>query len=355
MDHSFIRTLRLHNQQLLDSEFNSPEKLVNHFGAIQAQDYPMAKWAVGLRTGKTEADLEDSINKGQIIRTHIMRPTWHFVAPEDIYWMQELTAPNIKGLIKSAASKMGMEDNALNAYNEKIQKLLSGNNQLTREEIILELGIKNKTANDLSPVIIMMNAELDGIVCNGIMRDKKFTYALLEERVKPNRKISRDEALAKLAGRYFKSHGPATVKDFSWWSGLSLTNSRLALESIKLDLDSVEIDNNTYWFYNHTVSNGENTNIHLLPSFDEFLISYKDRTASIALEHQPLAFTKNGIFNPIILIDGEVKGIWKRSIKKETVKIKLNPIKPFDDKTYNQIISKAKLYGNFLGLKTEVS
>lgn len=354
MDFSFIRNQRLKNQQLTETTFSEPEKLVRHFGAMQAQDYAMAKWAIGLRTAKTEKEIENSINEGKIIRTHILRPTWHFVAAEDIYWMLELTAPSLKRLITSAAVKMGLED-SLNAYTKKLQKLLSNNNHLTREEIMLELGIKTGLANNISPVIIMMNAELEGIVCSGIMRGKKFTYALLEERVKITNKISQDEALAKLASKYFKSHGPATINDFSWWSGLSLTNSRLALELIKPKLASFQIHGNTYWFYESTVSNKDDVFVHLLPAFDEFLISYKDRTASIALEHQPLAFTKNGIFNPVIAINGKIEATWKRSIKKETVKIEINPINSFEKNTSELIINTTKIFGDFLGLKVEIS
>ena len=355
MDFSFIRNHRLKNQQLAETKFFEPEKLVSHFGAMQAQDYAMAKWAIGLRTEKTEKEIEEAINQGKIIRTHILRPTWHFVAAEDIFWMLELTAPSLKKLVTSAAVKMGLEY-SLNAYNKKLQKLLSSNNHLTREEIMLELDVKTGIANNISPVIIMMNAELEGIVCNGIMRGKKFTYALLEERVKyKNSKIGKEEALAKLASKYFNSHGPATIQDFSWWSGLSLTNSRLALESIKSELSSFQIESNIYWFYEVSISNKNESLVHLLPAFDEFLISYKDRTASIALEHQPLAFTKNGIFNPVIVINGKVEGTWKRSIKKETVKIELNPINFFDKKTTEWIINKTKMYGDFLGLKIEIA
>lgn len=356
MDFLFIRNHRLKNQQLTETTFSEPEKLVSHFGAIQAQDYAMAKWAIGLRTEKTEKDIEDAINEGKIIRTHILRPTWHFVAAEDIHWMLELTAPSLKRLVTSAAVKMGLED-SLNAYNNKLQKLLSGNNHLTREEIMLELDIKTGSVNNISPVIIMMNAELEGIVCNGIMRGKKFTYASLEERVKPkNNKISKEEALAKLASKYFKSHGPATIQDFSWWSGLSLTNSRLALESIKSELASFQIEDKTYWFYEVSISNkDEEVLMHLLPAFDEFLISYKDRTASIALEHQPLAFTKNGIFNPVIALNGKIEGTWKRSIKKETVKIEINPINTFNNETSQLIMNQAKTYADYLGLKVEIA
>lgn len=355
MDFPFIKEYRLKNQQLTETRFSNPEKLVSHFGAMQAQDYAMAKWAIGLRTAKTEKEIECAINEGSIIRTHILRPTWHFVAAEDIYWMLELTAPNVKRLIISTAAKMGLRESSLNTYNERLQKLLSNNNHLTREEIISGLGSINGNADAISPVLIMMNAELDGIVCSGKMRGKKFTYALLEERVKTTNKISKDEALAKLAGKYFKSHGPATIQDFSWWSGLSLTNSRLALELIKPELASFQIEGNTYWFYEVSISTKDDTILHLLPAFDEFLISYKDRTASIALEHQPLAFTKNGIFNPVIAINGKVEGTWKRSIKKETVKIEIKPIGSFDRDTSELIINKAKMYGDFLDLKVEIA
>ncbi len=350
----FIRNLRLGNQLLTNNTFTKTQEIVSHFGAMQAQDYAMAKWAIGSRLGTDEKTIDNAINNAEIIRTHILRPTWHFVAAEDIHWMLELTAPQIKTLVINGCRKLGIDDPTLHRCHTIIEKLLVGNNHLTREEIMNELA-KSKIATDpLSASHIMMDAELEGIVCNGNMRGKQFTYALLDERVKKTKSFAKEEALAQLAKKYFTSHGPATLQDFAWWSGLSVGNSKKALESIKLEMESFVFEAGEYWFYGDASNVKRQKMVHLLPSFDEFLISYKNRTASILLEHQPKAFTRNGIFNPVILVDGKVEGSWKRTIKKETVLIELNPFIEFDEKLMQKIIKVSEVYENFLGKKSEI-
>lgn len=322
MIHEEISHYRLVSQKLYKTNHNSPEEIVKHFGAMQAQDYAMAKWAVGSRCDASEKEIEEAINSGKIIRTHILRPTWHFVSADDIYWMLDLSGSQVKKLFASLAKQHGYDDKKLDQVNSAIEKLLSGNNHLTREEIMQELNIQKKTG-DLSPVIVMMNAELDGLVCNGRMKGKQITYALLEERVpKPKTQLTKEEALAKLALRYFESHGPATLPDFSWWSGFSATICKKAINAIELQLNHITIDNQQYWFKkDFTDEDNFRESVHFLPAFDEILISYKTRNASFQTEHQTKVFTNNGIFKPIILENGKVIGIWKRTVKKDHVKI----------------------------------
>jgi len=323
MTHQEISHHRLVSQKLYKPNPVSAQEIVLHLGAMQAQDYAMAKWAIGSRCDATEKTIEEAINSGEIIRTHILRPTWHFVSAEDIYWMLNLSAPQVKKFTASAAKKYGYDAKKLDQLNASIEKLLAGNQHLTRDEIMQELNIKKTSAEDFLSAAIMMNAELDGLVCNGKMKGKQITYALLEERVsKPKTKLAKDEALAKLAKRYFESHGPATLLDFSWWSGFSPTTCKIAINAIELQLNSIEIDNQMYWFGNDfTDEKNFRESVHFLPAFDEILISYKTREASILQEHQSKAFTNNGIFKPIILENGKVIGTWKRTIKKDHTKI----------------------------------
>ncbi|PBI87544.1 hypothetical protein BSF41_29810 [Flavobacterium sp. ACN2] len=322
MIHSEISHYRMASQKLYQENQCSPQEIVKHFGAMQAQDYAMAKWAIGSRCSSSEKEIEEAINSGQIIRTHILRPTWHFVSPDDIYWMLELSSPQVKRLFATMAKQHGFDEKKFDQVNAAIEKLLAGNNHLTREEIMQELNIQKK-AGDLSPVIVMMNAELDGLVCNGKMKGKQITYALLEERVsKPKNKLSTEEALAKLALRYFESHGPATIYDFSWWSGFPATICKKIINAIELQLENITIDNQQYWFKKGLRDEGNfREGVHFLPAFDEILISYKTREASFNTEHQSKVFTNNGIFKPIILENGKVIGIWKRTIKKDYAKI----------------------------------
>ncbi|MFZ0599070.1 MAG: winged helix DNA-binding domain-containing protein, partial [Flavobacterium sp.] len=324
MTYQEISHHRLVSQKLYKTTKSLPQEIVHHFGAMQAQDYAMAKWAIGSRCDASEEAIEEAINSAQIIRTHILRPTWHFVSADDIYWMLDLSGPQVKRIILSDTKKYGYDEKQFDKINSNIEKMLSGNNYLTRDEIMQGLNIKKVSGEYvLSPVLIMMYAELDGLVCNGKMKGKKNTYTLLEERVtKPPTKLTKEEGLAKLAKRYFESHGPATLLDFSWWSGFPPTTCKTAINALELQLSSIDIEGQTYWFGNQIFhENYLRESVHFLPAFDEILISYKTREASILLEDQSKAFTNNGIFKPTSLENGKVIGTWKRTIKKDHAKI----------------------------------
>lgn len=356
MTYQEIANYRLASQKLFKTIPETPEEIVQHLGAVQAQDYAMAKWAIGSRCDATEKVIEGAINSAKIIRTHILRPTWHFVVADDIHWMLALSAPQVKRFTASASKKYDFDAKKLDQINAKIEKLLTGNNHLTRDEIMQELDIKRSSAQDFLSAVIMMNAELDGLVCNGKMKGKQITYALLEERVpKPTIILSKEEALVKLAKRYFESHGPATLLDFSWWSGFSPTTIKLAIHSIESELNSVEIDNQKYWFGTDLPHlHNFRESVHFLPAFDEILISYKTREASILLEHQSKAFTRNGIFKPIILENGKVIGTWKRTIKKDKTKIETQFFAALDRTKEGTIFEAIKPFENYLETRISI-
>ena len=356
MTYPEISHYRLASQKLYKTTPSSPEEIVQHLGAMQAQDYAMAKWAIGSRCDSSEKEIEEAINSAKIIRTHILRPTWHFVASDDIYWMLDLSAPQVKRFTASAGKKYGYDEKKFDQVNTKIEKLLTGNNHLTRDEIMQELNIKKSSSEDFLSAAIMMNAELDGLVCNGKMKGKQITYALLEERVsKPKFKLTKEEALSKLAKRYFESHGPATLTDFSWWSGFPPTTCKLAINAIELQLNSVEIESQKYWFRNDISKDSDfRESVHFLPAFDEILISYKTREASILSEHKSKAFTNNGIFKPIILENGKVIGIWKRTIKKDHAKIETQFFHETESHKKAILFEGIKAFENYLETKIAI-
>lgn len=353
MTYPEISHYRLVAQKLVKTSQHSPQEIVHHLGAMQAQDYSMAKWAIGSRCEATERKIEEAINSAKIIRTHILRPTWHFVSADDIYWMLDLSGPQVQKMTISAAKKWGYDIKKLNQTNAAIEKLLAGNNHLTRDEIMQELDIKKTSKQDFLSAAIMMHAELEGLVCNGKMKGKQITYALLEDRVeKPKSRLTKEEALAKLAQRYFESHGPATLTDFCWWSGFSPTICKTAIHAIKLHIDSEIIDNQEFWFKKGiSRQNFFRESVHFLPAFDEILISYKTREASILLEHQAKAFTNNGIFKPIILENGKVIGTWKRTLKKDHAKIETDFFNETDNAKKEILFEGIRSFENYLETK----
>ena len=354
MTHQEISHHRLVSQKLYKKSPSSPQDIVHHLGAMQAQDYTMAKWAIGSRCDASEKSIEEAINSGEIIRTHILRPTWHFVSADDIYWMLDVSGPQVKKIVLAAAKKNGFDEKKLDKINSSIEKILAGNNSLTRDEIMQELNVKKDSGQGfLNSTIVMMNAELDGLVCNGIMKGKKLTYSLLEEKVpKTNAKLTKEEGLAKLAKRYFESHGPATLLDFTWWSGFPATTAKLAIHSVESELDSIEVDGKKYWFKKGLQSEDNiSKSIHFLPSFDEILISYKTREITIAREHQANAFTNNGIFWPIIIEDEKVIGTWKRTVKKQHTKVETNFFETISADKKSLVLEAITPFENYLESK----
>lgn len=353
---SDISMLRLRNQQVSEKKFKTVKDLVGFMGAIQAQDYVSAKWAVGARlSDATEDMVEEALNKGEILRTHILRPTWHFISADDIYWMLELTAPHIRASIHSRDRQLGLTEVIFRRSSLVIQKALNNGGCLTRREIALVLA-EAKLPHDSSRVThIMYYAELSGLVCSGPMRGKEQTYMLLAERVPNKKTIPRDEALRKLAQRYFTSHGPATLRDFAWWSGLPMKDVRIAVAMLEKDIFSERVGGEIYCYMKKPllVRTKEKV-VHLLPAFDEFIISYRDRSPSISMDGHQKTVSTNGIFRPIIVVDGQVIGIWKRTKKKKSIVIEMYFFQPPNKTIVTRIKKEAVQYGEFLGLEVQV-
>lgn len=351
-----ISTLRLHNQQIAATNLKTPKELVGWMGAMQAQDFNQAKWAIGVRLPHlTEAQIESAFNNGEIIRTHLMRPTWHFVSADDIYWMLELTAPQIKSASKSRIRDLGLTEMVFGKSKEILAKILAGNQALTKEEISTQLIQFGISTEEQRLYHILMEAEIDSVICSGAMQGKKQTYALLEERVPVKRTLTKDEALALLAKKYFTSHGPATLPDFVWWSGLPVADARKALEMNKSDLFSETIGNDTYWFAEPVSIPASLTNsVYLLPAFDEYLISYKNRSAAITIDHHKKAISNNGIFRPVIVVNGQISGLWKRTIKKDKIWIEPDHFRPHNKTEESLILKGAKSFGQFSGKNAEL-
>ncbi len=351
-----IANLRLANQKIINTSLNSPKEIVGWMGVMQAQDYNMVKWALGIRSKNlTDKSIESAISKGEIIRTHLLRPTWHLVSTDDIYWMLELTTPRIKSSMKSRRKELGLTEEVVKKCEKLIRKTISSNGHSTRDELISVLEKYKIPTKENRASHIFLIAELDRLICSGEVKDGKQTYALLEKRVPNKNTFTKEESLKKLAYRYFTSHCPATLQDFNWWSGLSVVDSKSALEMIKHDLVSEKIGKQEFWFTNTNafVQSGTNS-IHLLPAFDEYIISYSDRSASLSSDYQKKAIVRNGMFMPAILINGQAVGIWKRTIKKDVAIIATEFFVPVSKKEKKLIKIEFEKYGKFLNKNLNV-
>jgi hypothetical protein len=238
-----ISKLRLCLQELAAPTFSDPKRLLKQLGAIQAQDYQMGKMAIGLRIKNgTESQIDNAIKNGEIIRTHVLRPTWHYVSADDIYWMLELSAPRLRKTINTYANKIGISEDIYTKAEKILQKELQ-DKSLPREKINKLLIQNGVNIDGHRLMMVLMRAETDALICNGPeLIGKSVSYALLEERVPNKILFPREESLSKLAGIYFKSRGPATLQDFVWWSGLTVKDAKQGLDSIRKELSSLKID-----------------------------------------------------------------------------------------------------------------
>jgi hypothetical protein len=347
MTPAVITSLRLKNQQLLDSSFKKPEELVAWMGAVQAQDYAGCKWAVGVRTtGTTDSCIEQAIDNGKIIRTHVLRPTWHLTSPADIRWMLMLTAPRVHAFCAFGYRKMELNDAIFKRAHTVFIKALQGGKHLTRIELAAALQQAKIQTDELRMIHLLIHAELDALLCNGPRSGKQFTYALLDERVPPTKKIKQEEALAKLTERYFNSHGPATLADYTWWSGLTAKDAQKGLELIGSTLVSEVVGEKTYWMTADTAAIKSKPSVMLLPAFDEYTVAYKDR--SLVMNESAAKKTGNGIFKPLLIIDGQVKGLWKRNDKKGSSRVYLTSFEKLKDKENKKVKEEIKRYAGFL-------
>jgi hypothetical protein len=310
-----IPQTRLINQQLLRPRFTSPQAVVRWMGAIQAQDYPASLRAVCLRLpGVSYEQAEAAFNRGEFLRTHVLRPTWHLAAAEDIRWLLELTAPQVKAKTRSRDLEFGLTEDIFAESNAVFTRALRGGRHLLREELARTLEEAGIDTGGYRLAHLLMRAELDAVICSGAPRGKKHTYALLSERAPGAGSFDRETSLAMLAARYFTSRGPATLKDFVWWSGLTMTAARQAILMADKELSIVELDGQTYYFHPGAQEmKTKSGTVHYLPAFDEYLIAYADRSAVLAAEQLSKAIASNGIFRPVILHDGIVAGTWKNA------------------------------------------
>jgi len=344
---------RLHNQSIAPAAFATPGEIVKRLGAVQAQDYLGALWAVGLRMkAATEQTIEQAISDRKIIRTWPMRGTLHFVAPEDVRWMLALLTPRVIARSARRHEQLELDETTFARSEALFTKALQGGRQLTRNKMmaVLEQG-GIATAGQRGYHILWRTAQR-GLICFGPRQGKQDTFVWLDDWLPEGKTFSPEEALAELAHRYFTGHGPATIQDFRWWSGLPAADARASLELVKAELAHEEFDGQTYWFSSSLSSEkAASPTAYLLPGFDEYLLGYRDRTAALNPAHATKVVPgANGMFKPIIVIDGRVVGTWKRTFKKDRVVIALQPFNALSEAEAQAVAPAAEHYGVFVNL-----
>jgi DNA glycosylase AlkZ-like len=344
---------RLHNQRISRPAGRSPANVVARLGAVQAQEYGPAKWALGLRMSSAVTDkaLDRAIDRGSILRTHVLRPTWHFVTQADIRWMLELTAPQVHRRMATYNQQLGLDAAVLTRATGIIERALGRLGPLTRVELGAQLQRAGLPGRSIHLAHITMHAELERVICSGPRRGKLSTYALLADRAPRARRLRRDEALAELAARFFGSHGPATVRDFVWWSGLSTADATRALQMIRAK--PRELDGIKYWSIGRTSKSGARRTaaVHLLPVYDEYLVAYRDRQVV------PHALYANSLvsFRHALVVDGQVAGTWRTGLTPRGVVLNVESPRALSSSERRGLSRAVERYRRFLGVPVKLT
>jgi hypothetical protein len=348
-----MRSLRL-----TGTAFATAPDVVDWLTAVQSQDFNPAKWALGQRSpGVTDADVEQGFRAGSILRTHILRPTWHFVRPEDIRWMLELTSPRVHVGNAFMYRREELDTELLASCTQVIVSALEGGNHLTRKELEARLQRAGVVASGgFRTAYILMHAELNGLVCSGPHKGTQHTYALLEERAPRARRLSHDEALAELTRRYFTSHGPATVKDFRWWSSLTVSDIKRGLALIGSELEKIIVDGVSYWYAEPPVAREPRTSrVHLLQGYDEYIVGYSESKYVFDVSGKARSpMTRRLSFTGAVVLDTQVVGHWRRTIRKHALGIEVALYASLSTEQTQALQAEADRHGAFLGLPAEL-
>jgi len=351
-----IAERRLRRQILTSAPLRKPEEVVAWFGAVQAQEYEPAQWALGLRIhdGVAAADVERAFEEGRILRTHVMRPTWHFVASADIRWLLELTAPCVHRRMAPYDGQLGLEARTFTRALRVFERALGEGGFLTRFELGERLQRAGLPMTSIHLAHVAMHAELERVICSGPRRGKQFTYALFAERAPNAPSLARDEALATLARRYFTSHGPATIRDFGWWAGLAAADAKRAVDMIKAKRE--DVDGRVYWTCAREPRDAtRHQRAHLLPIYDEYLIAYRDRHAVPHGLSTMGGARRFATFQHALVIDGQVAGTWRPERRANGVLVNATAVRRLTRPERAAVDDAARRYGRFLGMPVALS
>lgn len=352
---SEIADLRLNSQQLRGTSLKTANDMVRWFTAVQAQEYALSKWGLGLRLPHLkDTDIEQELTEGKILRTHLLRPTWHFVTSGDIRWLLKLTAPRVNAVSASMYRQLELDDKAFKKYNKILGKILKGGKHLTREEIRSEFNINKIETKGLRFLYILARGELDGIICSGARKGNQSTYALLDERVPHSREPGWDEALAELTIRYFQSRGPATVDDFSTWSGLTKSDCRKGIEICRYRVDTIRSGKNEYYLLpGANPVTKPSTSMFLLPPYDEYIMGYRDRSAILEFKER-VRFGFQSRFDSTIIYNGQIIGTWKRIAGRKEIQLDYDLFGKLSKSQERELEKIVRRFGSFNNLPVSI-
>jgi hypothetical protein len=351
-----IARRRIRNSRLTGDRFAAPDEAVRWHLAMQAQEYGPATWSIGQRSkGIGHADVDRALIDGTIVRTHVLRPTWHFIGRDDVRWLLALSGPRVQQGNAGRYRQLGLDARTLTRAEKVIASALEGGNRLTRDELAAVLERKKLDREGQRMPYFLMHCELEALICSGGRKGKQQTYALLDERVPAGGpRYDREDAVVELIRRYLTSHGPATVKDLSWWSGLTMTDIRAALEGLGDEVGAEELDGLSFW----SVSSERGLRpaavrgAQLLQTYDELVVGYTqsrfhgETVGELAREAWNDRTYPSGAF----LLHGRVGGHWRRTIESKRILAAIHTYRDVTAADSRALEAEGRRFGRFFGL-----
>jgi hypothetical protein len=333
--------------QLLVAPAEAAEQVVARLGAVQAQDYLGALWAIGARTtAAREADVETAIAERRFVRTWPLRGTLHFVPANDAKWMTALLAPRMMSRAAARWRELGLDAKLFAKARGVVEMHLSGGKQLTRADIYVLFERAKIPTEGARGMHLLWHLAHDLVICFGPRAGKQPTFVLLDEWLPAAHSLQRDEALATLAQRYFIGHGPATLADFAWWSGLNQTEAKRAIEAAAIEHETIADTN--YFAMTSSAPRAKLPAALLLPAFDELLVAYTERTAMLAEADTKRVNAGGGILKPVIVIGDRVIGTWQRRLERNSVRFERAPFRTLDRQAERALEGAEARYARFL-------
>ena len=354
-----VASLRLRNQRVSGEHFKRAQEVVAWLGCVQSQEYPVAKWSLAQRaSGFSDADVDTLLDRGAILRTHILRPTWHFVLPADIRWMMRLTGPRVAKTIRPSVDIRVPVEDAIQRALAEIRKALSGGQRMTRRQLVEVLVQHGLVTDPRETVPVFIRAELDLVVASGGLQGKVHTYALLDDIAPPAADdgadhFDRDWALGELTRRYFTSHGPATVADFVWWSGLTVGDTRRGLEINGSALERVKADEIEYWWAGDVggqATTPRGPDVHLMQGYDEYIVAYRPPRTPLNVDGliPPSAMSRPPFLHALV-VDTQAVGWWRRVAAPGGFSIDVRLARPLGKTEMRALEAEVERHAAFVG------
>lgn len=350
-----IARWRLRSQHLVWPWAVSAADAVGSLLAVQAENPSQAAWAVASRTSRPDqAELAALLDNGTLLRTHVLRPTWHFVRAEDAGWLLDLTGPRVRRVTgQQLRNAHGLDERSIDRAVTAVLEGLASRGELTRVQLADELRDRGIPGSGQMLMILLAHAELGGLICSGRIADGEHTYALMRERVPAPRRLGRAEALAELALRYFTGHGPATERDLAYWATLTLTEVRDGLQQVRDRLDSFRHDGRVFWHAPADPPGGpQEPTAHLLQILDETYRGYQDSrwVLDAAGDVPRTRETAAGM----ALVDAQLIAAMRRTVAHDHVRFDLRPYRMLTPAETEALDQAAGRYGEYLGLKPRI-